>query len=89
MTQERFLPPLPPISASTNPNDHKKTERQIADVTKNVMNVLQGARMDGIRPRPWIDWTIQSVIVSAPKGYVGKKGEKGVVVYKAFGMQAN
>jgi hypothetical protein len=83
--QEHFLPPLPPLSPSSNPNDHKKNARQIAATTKKVVEILQGGAMDSIRPRPWIDWTLQSMVVSTPKGYVGK-GEKGIVVYKAFGM---
>jgi len=45
--------------------------------------------MDLVRPRPWIDWTIQSNVVQPPKGYVGLKGETGIVVYKAFGMTSN
>jgi hypothetical protein len=86
--QERFLPPLPPISSSTSPNDIRKTDIQIAGVNKRVIDILQGATMNGIRPRWWIDWTVQSSIVRAPKGHVGLKGEKGIVVYKAFGMTA-
>ena len=50
------------------------------------MGVLQGGEMNGIRPVPYIDWTLQATIVKAPKGYVGARGETGVVVYKAFGM---
>jgi len=42
--------------------------------------------MDGIRPRPWIDWTLQSSIAQTPKGHVGLKAETGIVVYRAFGM---
>lgn len=87
--QERFLPSLPPISASTNPNDQKQADRRILGICQNVIQTLQGATMDGVRSRPWIDWTIQSVFVPAPKGHVGLKGEKGVLVYKAFGMVTN
>lgn len=86
--QNRFLPPLPPPSASTNPNDIKKTNRQIAETKKGVLDVLQGAPMDGIRPVPYIDWTLQSYIVPLPKGHTSSKGEKGVMVHRAFGMEA-
>jgi hypothetical protein len=84
--QEKFLPALPPISASTNPNDIKKTIRQIEETTKKVEGVLQGGMMDGVRPVPLIDWTLESTIVTVPKGYGGPNGDKGVVVYKPFGM---
>jgi hypothetical protein len=86
--QEKFLPSLPPVSPSTNPNDQKKTKRQIEETTSRVMGVLQGGMMDGVRPVPYIDWTLQATIVNAPKGHVGARGEKGIVVYKAFGMVA-
>lgn len=87
--QERFLPSLPPISSSTNPNDIRKTGIQIAGVNKKVHEILQGGSMDGIRPRPWIDWTLQSSIVHPPKGHVGLRGENGIAVYRAFGMTSN
>jgi hypothetical protein len=87
--KDRFLPSLPPISASTNPNDVRKTGYQIAAANKKVVDILQGGAMDLVRPRPWIDWTLQSSVVQPPKGYAGLKGEKGIVVYKAFGMTSN
>lgn len=45
--------------------------------------------MDLVRPRPWISWTLQSSVVRPPKGYVALEGEKGIVVYKAFGMTSH
>lgn len=87
MNQARFLPALPPCSASDNPNDIRKTYRQIAETSKGVLDVLQGAPLDGIRPLPYIDWTVMSYIVPAPKGYGGVGGCRGVAVYKAFGME--
>jgi len=45
--------------------------------------------MDLVRPRPWINWTLQSSVVLTPKGYVDLQGEDGIVVYKAFGMTSH
>lgn len=84
--QARFLPALPPLSASSNPNDARKTLRQLEGINKGVCDVLQGAPMDNVRPQPYIDWTIASCRVPVPKGYVGPHGEREVVVWKAFGM---
>ena len=53
----------------------------------SVLDVLQGAKLDGIRPLPYIDWTVMSCIVPAPKGFGGVGGCKGVAVYKVFGME--
>lgn len=86
MAQEKFLPSLPPISNTSNPNDIKKTNRQIEETTAKVMGVLQGGMMDGVRPMPLIDWTLESTIVKAPKEYVRASGQVGIVVFRAFGM---
>lgn len=78
---EEFLPPLPPIQHTTNPNDAKKQETTLRENREKVDSILLGAKMNGQRPRPIIDWTMEAYIVPT-------KGNKGsVAALRVFGMK--
>jgi len=82
---DEFLPPLPPLSPTNNPNDLKKIENRTREANEKVEQILLGAMMDGQRSRPVIDWTVECYAVKN-----GKKGAKGeVVVYSVFGMKSS
>ncbi|WWD21862.1 hypothetical protein CI109_106350 [Kwoniella shandongensis] len=75
-----FLPPLPPYDTSTNPNDIGKTKRRRKELSDQVENILLGAKMDGQRPRPIIDMSVEVYEVT-------KKGSEGsILVGRLFGM---
>ncbi|EIW68525.1 hypothetical protein TREMEDRAFT_62986 [Tremella mesenterica DSM 1558] len=76
-----FLPPLPPISTTSNPNDQRKTAAQLRRICAQVDTILLGPKMDGLHSRPLVEWTIQTFLASPPRG----QGE-GVVVGRVFGM---
>ena len=78
-----FLPPLPPLSTSTNPNDHRKTQQRIKEASAQVLDVLLGARQDGERPRPLIHFAVETYEVRQKD----KGAMKGVVVSRVFGMR--
>ena len=83
-----FLPPLPPISATNNPNDIKKIDTRVKEANEGVEKMLLGAMMDGQRSRPAIDWTLECYAIKNTKNT--KKGAKGeVVVYSVFGMKSS
>ena len=75
-----FLPPLPPMSTSTNPNDRGKTLQQIREASAQTLDILLGAKIDGVRPRPVIDLSVEM--------YEVRQKEKGVVVLRVFGMKS-
>ena len=75
-----FLPPLPPMSASTNPNDERRTQQRIREASARVHDTLLGAKQDGERTRPTIDLSLEILEVrQGPK-------EKKVIVARVFGM---
>jgi hypothetical protein len=82
---ESFLPPLPPLDGSTNPNDIKKKEAQIRRCCEDAEAILMGGRIDGQRTRPVIEWGIESLVVKEPKR--GKGEGKGVVAFRVCGMR--
>ncbi|KAK8846545.1 hypothetical protein IAR55_005631 [Kwoniella newhampshirensis] len=75
-----FLPPLPPFDTSSNPNDVEKTKRRRKEISGQVENFLLGAKMDGERPRPVIDMTVE--VYEVPK----KGSEEVISVARLFGM---
>ena len=78
-----FLPPLPPLSSSTNPNDLRKTQQRIKEASAQVLDILLGARQDGERPRPIIQFAVEMYEVrQKDKGTI-----RGVVVSRIFGMR--
>lgn len=83
---EDFLPPLPPIQYSDNPNDAKKQEISLKENREKVDKVLLGAKMDGQRQRPIIDWTMEAYLVPI-KGGKGNKGSLAAV--RVFGMKGS
>nr|XP_019047735.1 hypothetical protein I302_04352 [Kwoniella bestiolae CBS 10118]OCF26665.1 hypothetical protein I302_04352 [Kwoniella bestiolae CBS 10118] len=88
-----FLPPLPPWSNSTNPNDIRKSERRRHEITAHVYNTLQGAKMDGIRTKPFIEMSLEVYHVIKPfTGGIDEQDEQQkvkVIVARMFGMRGN
>jgi hypothetical protein len=82
---ESFLPPLPPMDGSTNPNDIKKKDAQIRRCCEDAEAILMGGRFDGERTRPVIEWGVESLVVKEPKR--GKGEGKGVVAFRVCGMR--
>jgi len=79
-----FLPPLPPLSTAGNPNDHRRTQQRIREASAQALDVLLGAKQDGERPRPIVDFSLETYEVKRKE-----KGEiRGVVVSRVFGMQS-
>ncbi|WWC58937.1 uncharacterized protein I303_101482 [Kwoniella dejecticola CBS 10117] len=91
-----FLPPLPPYSTSTNPNDLRKAEIRRKELSGQVYNILQGAKMDGVRTKPFIDMSLEVYHILKPRptnagngdGELGGEGEK-IVVARMFGMTSS
>ena len=85
----KILPPLPPITTSNSENDLRRKESRVRMANDGVADILLGAKMDGQRTRPIIDWTIEVYEVS-PASKLDKKPKKElrVVVARAFGMAA-
>lgn len=98
--QASFLPGLPPLTPSTNPNDATKSQRQLSHISKSVSDLLLGPRLDGVRTMPVFDWSVESYVVKLPKGFTAPGGKvsgqpgagagagRGVVVWRVFGMVA-
>ncbi|WVF70377.1 hypothetical protein IAT40_005167 [Kwoniella sp. CBS 6097] len=61
-----FLPPLPPYSTRTNPNEIARTNQRRSDISGQVYNILQGCKMDNIRPKPIIDFSLMVYILDKP-----------------------
>ena len=80
---EAFLPALPPLSASTNPNDGKKLQIRIKEASEKVDQTLLGSRMNGERVRPVIDWSLETYSIKA-----NAKSDEAYVVARAFGMMS-
>ncbi|WWC87401.1 uncharacterized protein L201_002290 [Kwoniella dendrophila CBS 6074] len=85
-----FLPPLPPWSISTNPNDQRKSEVRRNELNNQVHTILQGAKMDGKRTKPFIDLSIQIYEITTPSqarqtGAIN--GRDTIVVARLFGMK--
>ena len=80
---ESFLPQLPPLSASNNPNDIKRHQIRLKEISARVDGILLGKMFDGQRTRPIIDWTIQCLELDIK----GKPGET-VKVWTPFGMRS-
>lgn len=80
-----FLPGLPPLGHTGNPNDERKVKERLRGICEEVDKLLLGAKMDGKRPRPVYDWTIESY---EPEGERANAGQP-LIVYRAFGMRAN
>lgn len=76
-----FLPPLPPFS-SGGPNELKRNIARFKGITKEVGDLLMGARMDGERPRWVVEWGLECYVVKGGKG-------EGVVVHRVIGMQGS
>jgi hypothetical protein len=92
---EAFLPPLPPLDGSTNPNDMRKKEKQVQGCCDEVEKVLMGGKVDGERVRPVIEWGVESLVLRPPgqgkgkgkgNGKMGAGKEGKVVVYRVMGM---
>ncbi|WRT65265.1 uncharacterized protein IL334_002208 [Kwoniella shivajii] len=81
-----FLPGLPPWSNSNNPNDARKSQSRCNQITGEVCNILQGARMDGVRTTPFIDMSLE--VYEVDKASVTRQKEGTVVVARMFGMTA-
>ena len=78
---EQFLPALPPLSTTDNPNEAKRLMERLTANDATVENRLLGPKQDGEWSRPIIDWTLEAVEVDI-KG----KQEK-VRIMRVFGMQ--
>jgi len=79
-----FLPPLPPLVASTNPNDKKKMDTRVREANRAVEDMLLGAKMDGQWSRPIIDWSVETV----EQEMVHAGGWRRVVKHLAMGMKS-
>lgn len=80
-----FLPGLPPLGRAGNPNDERKVKERLRGICEEVDKLLLGAKMDGKRPRPVYDWTIESYEPEVE----GTNAGQLPIVYRAFGMRAN
>ncbi|WVQ68725.1 uncharacterized protein L199_006934 [Kwoniella botswanensis] len=83
-----FLPPLPPWSTSTNPNDLRKSERRRVELIGQVYNILQGAKMDGVRTKPYIDMSLEVYHIIKPNAEAENGKKEKVVVARMFGMKS-
>ncbi|OCF76410.1 hypothetical protein I204_02105 [Kwoniella mangroviensis CBS 8886] len=83
-----FLPPLPPWSTSTNPNDLRKSERRRMELIGQVYNILQGAKMDGVRTKPYIDMSLEVYHILKPNAEPENGEKEKVVVGRMFGMKS-
>ena len=72
-----FLPPLPPLQPSTNPNDARAIDRQIQACTKEAFDLLMGNKMDGERARPGIRWSLETYTAVKRRKGKGKLKGKG------------
>ena len=79
-----FLPPLPPLVASTDPNDKKKMDTRVREANRAVEDMLLGAKMDGQWSRPIIDWSVETV----EQEMVHAGGWRRVVKHLAMGMKS-
>lgn len=79
-----FLPPLPPLVASTNPNDKKKMETRVREANRAAEEMLLGAMMDGQRSRPLIEWSVETV----EQELMHAGGWKRVIKHLAMGMKS-
>jgi hypothetical protein len=72
---------LPPLA--TGPNEVDRLRKRIADhakFNKEVENLLFGARFNGERTRPLIDWTLESYAG-------GPNGRQDHLLFRVFGMR--
>ena len=76
----RFLPTLPPL----DPNDNRKIQQSIREASLRVSDILLGAKQDGERVRPLIDFTVEVYEVK----HKNKGMNKGIMVARVFGMQS-
>jgi hypothetical protein len=79
-----FLPPLPPLVASTNPNDKKKMDTRVREANRAVEDMLLGAKMDGQWSKPIIDWSVETV----EQEIFHAGGWRRVVKHLAMGMKS-
>nr|XP_019008989.1 uncharacterized protein I206_06677 [Kwoniella pini CBS 10737]OCF47770.1 hypothetical protein I206_06677 [Kwoniella pini CBS 10737] len=81
-----FLPPLPPYSTSTNPNDLRKSDRRRTELSGEVYNILQGAKMNGVRTKPYIDMSLEVYHIVRPFNTEQNGEEEKFIVARMFGM---
>ncbi|WVQ97535.1 hypothetical protein IAU59_004649 [Kwoniella sp. CBS 9459] len=67
-----FLPALPPYSTTTNPNEIARTNQRRSDITGQVYNILQGCKMDNVRPKPVIDFSLMVYRLDKPMPRPGR-----------------
>ncbi|KLT39255.1 hypothetical protein CC85DRAFT_330894 [Cutaneotrichosporon oleaginosum] len=72
------LPPLPPLTP--DPKEVRRLRGRLVDLRAAAENVLLGARFDGVRTRPLIDWTIESYAT-------GPSGRLEYLHFRVFGMR--
>ncbi|OCF33972.1 hypothetical protein I316_04318 [Kwoniella heveanensis BCC8398] len=66
-----FLPALPPYSPTTNPNEIARMNQRRSDINGQVYNILQGCKMDNVRPKPVIDFSLMVYRVDKPMPRLG------------------